>query len=136
MKYCISTTTGQPVYFHELGEPLYGRFYVFKNKGSYGLQFERYEVIIPPVYHTIKPAFRSHFWGKQQERWRLYNYDSRQVGTNSFHCVEPFNLNYAAVTKDGSTWGIHKPPGKQRDTAEVQKRSVPRYGLLRCLDHP
>lgn len=64
MKYYISTITGQPVYFHELGEKLYGSFYIFKNKGSYGIQSERYEVIIPPVFQAIKPAFRNLFLGK------------------------------------------------------------------------
>lgn len=112
MKYYISTTTGQPVYFHELGEKLYGSFYIFKNNGSYGIQSERYEVIIPPVFQAIKPAFRTHFWGKLYERWRLYNFENHQIGTNCFRRVEPFNMNYAAVTKDGRTWGFIDRQGR------------------------
>ena len=111
MKYYISTT-GQPVYFHELGEKLYGSFYIFKHNGSYGIQSGRYEVIIPPVFQDIKPAFRTHFWGKLYERWRLYNFENHQIGTNCFRRVEPFNINYAAVTKDSRTWGFIDRQGR------------------------
>ena len=112
MKYYISTTTGQPVYFHELGEKLYGSFYIFKHNGSYGIQSERYEVIIPPVFQDIKPAFRTHFWGKLYERWRLYNFENHQIGANCFRRVEPFNINYAAVTKEGRNWGFIDRQGR------------------------
>lgn len=145
MKYYISTTTGQPVYFHELGEKLYGSFYIFKNNGSYGIQSERYEVIIPPVFQAIKPAFRTHFWGKLQNRWGLYSFENHRLGAHSFQHVKPYNLEFAGVSTDGSHWGftdrsgsIVIPPqfqdaeylGLDYFAVSVMKKDRPYFGVI------
>lgn len=105
MKYYLSEA-GRPIYFHELGEKLYGSFFVFTAHGRAGIQSERFEIIIPPIYEEIKPAFGLHFWGKLQKRWRLYSFENLQIGGHSFRRVKPFNLEYAAVSIDGKLWGF------------------------------
>lgn len=105
MKYYLNPA-GRPIYFHELGEQLYGSFFIFTLQGRAGIQSERFEIIIPPIYEAIKPAFGLHFWGKLQKRWRLYSFENLPVGAHSFRRVKPFNLEYAAVSIDGKLWGF------------------------------
>ena len=60
-----------------------------------------------PLYFRPSNRHSATFsWGKLYERWCLYNFEKRQIGTNFFRRVESFNLNYAAGTKDGRTWGF------------------------------
>ncbi|MDF0720529.1 WG repeat-containing protein [Kaistella sp. PBT33-4] len=117
MNYYINQT-GRTIYFHILGEKLYGKFYIFSKQGRLGIQSHRYEIIIFPLYDAIKPAFDQHFWGKTENRWRLYNFKNRQIGSHSFQRVEPYNLEFAAVSTSGKSWGFINRNGMMVITPE------------------
>lgn len=72
----------------------------------YGLIYNEFKNIIPPIFSEIIPAFKNHFWGRINTEWQLYNFQNKVINNTQFKSVSPFCNGYSCVSKDGKMFGF------------------------------
>ncbi len=97
---------GRKIYYAELGQKLYGNYFVFKIRGKYGLQTGGFQIIVLPTYDEIKPAYAEHFWGRVEEWWTLYDFNNITICDHQYRSVAPFTLQYALISTGANTFGF------------------------------
>lgn len=80
--------------------------FTYASNGLCGLITDEFQTIIPPIYEEIIPAYTSHFWGRKNKKWKLYNFKNIELNSMYFKEVTPFYNGLACVSKNGSTSGF------------------------------
>lgn len=80
--------------------------FTYASNGLFGLITDEFQTIIPPIYEEIIPAYTSHFWGRKNKKWKLYNFKNIELNSMYFKEVTPFYNGLACVSKNGSTSGF------------------------------
>ena len=80
--------------------------FTYASNGLSGLITDTFQTIIPPIYEEIIPAYTSHFWGRKNKKWKLYNFKNIELNSMYFKEVTPFYNGLACVSKNGSTSGF------------------------------
>lgn len=80
--------------------------FTYASNELFGLITDEFQTIIPPIYEEIIPAFASHFWGRKNKKWKLYNFKNIERNSMYFKKVAPFCNGFACVSKNGITYGF------------------------------
>ena len=84
---------------------LFEGVFVYSSKGLFGLIADNFGSIIPPIYEEIIPAFDFHFWGRENQKWKLYDFKNIEINGIEFKHVTTFCNEYACVSRNGSNFG-------------------------------
>ena len=95
--------------------------FVYSSNGLLGLIADDFGSIIPPIYEEILPAFHIHFWGKKNQKWKLYNFKNIEIIGIEFKHVATFCNEYACVSRNGSSFGFINRNGEIKITDHYLK---------------
>lgn len=97
---------------------LFVGIFVYSSQGLLGLIADDFGSIIPPIYEEIIPAFDFHFWGRKNQKWKLYNFKNIEINRDELEVVSTYCNGFACVSKNGTTFGF-----------------VNRHGIFQVPDH-
>ena len=80
--------------------------FIYSSEGLFGFISNGFTMIIPPLYEEIIPAFSQHFWGRKDQKWKLYNFENIEVNDVEFKVVATFQNGYCCISQNGKTFGF------------------------------
>ena len=80
--------------------------FTYASSGLLGLITDEFQTIIPPIYEEIIPGFTSHFWGRKNKKWKLYNFKNLEISSVNFKEVATFYNGFSCVSKNGINYGF------------------------------